>query len=58
MLIRAYAWIEKQIRKTRIDIGHAEGKKNADPEEIQGLNEKLEILEWISQAILKGRDGT
>ena len=48
---KALEWIEKQIRKTRISIGHAEEKSNA-AEELTCLYGKLEMLEWLSQKVL------
>ena len=53
---QAFAWVEKQIRKTRISIGHAESKPNAY-DEVDGLYNKLEILEWISQLVLGAKEG-
>lgn len=48
---RALEWVEKQIRKTRIAIGHTERKPNAS-EETSRLYGKLEMLEWLSQKVL------
>lgn len=52
---RAFKWVEKQIRKTRIAIGHAEQKPNAY-DEVDGLYDKLAILEWISQLVLGAKE--
>lgn len=52
---KALEWIEKQIRKTRISIGQAEQKPNAE-EEIYHLYGKLEILEWMSQKVLAAKE--
>ena len=52
---RAFEWVEKQIRKTRIAIGHAEQKPNAR-NEVEGLYDKLEILEWLSQLVLGAKE--
>lgn len=49
---KALQWVEKQIRKTRISIGHAESKPNVSAREVADLYEKLEILEYISQVVL------
>lgn len=53
---RAFEWVEKQIRKTRISIGHAEQKPNASLDEIQNLYGTLDILEYISQKVLGARE--
>ena len=52
---RAFQWIEKQIRKTRIDIGHAEQKPNAY-DEVDSLYDRLAVLEWISQLVLGSKE--
>ena len=54
---KALEWVEKQIRKTRISIGHAEQKPNVPRAEIDQLYRKLEILEWISQLVLGAKEG-
>jgi hypothetical protein len=53
---RAFQWIEKQIRKTRISIGHAEQKPNAY-DEVDSLYDRLAVLEWISQLVLGAKEG-
>lgn len=53
---RALRLVEKQIRKTRIDIGHAEQKSNAY-DEVDSLYDRLEVLEWISQLVLGAKEG-
>lgn len=53
---RAFEWVEKQIRKTRISIGHAESKPNAF-DEVDGLYDRLEMLEWLSQLVLGAKEG-
>lgn len=54
---KALEWVEKQIRKTRISIGHAESKPNVSAREVADLYEKLEILEYISQVVLGVKEG-
>lgn len=54
---RALYWVERQIRKTRISIGHAERKPNAPADEVAGLYKRLELLEWISQLVLGAEEG-
>lgn len=53
---RALEWVEKQIRKTRISIGQAEKKPNVSADEVSGLYERLEVLEWISQLVLGAKE--
>ena len=52
----AFTWVEKQIRKTRISIGHAEQKPGVDDSEVKQLYKKLGILEWISQLVLGAKE--
>jgi hypothetical protein len=54
---RALYWVERQIRKTRISIGQAEKKPNVSSDEVSGLYERLEVLEWISQLVLGAKEG-
>lgn len=53
---RAFEWVEKQIRRTRIGIGHAEQKENARAE-VDVLYDRLEVLEWLSQLVLGAKEG-
>ena len=53
---RAFKWVEKQIRKTRISIGHAEQKPNISHDEVDNLYTTLETLEWISQLVLGAKE--
>ena len=54
----AFTWVEKQIRKTRISIGHAEQKPGVNEAEIKQLYKKLDILEWINQLVLAAKEET
>lgn len=53
---RALYLVERQIRKTRISIGHAEKKPNVPTDEVSGLYDRLEVLEWISQLVLAAKE--
>lgn len=50
---KALEWVEKQIKKTRQALGRAEYKPGVKPEELENLRGKLELLEWISGAVLR-----
>lgn len=50
---KALEWIEKQIRQTRQALGRAEYKPGVKPEELENLRGKIELLEFISGAVLK-----
>lgn len=49
---KALEWIERQIRQTRQALGRAEYKPGVKPEELENLRGKIEVLEFISGAVL------
>lgn len=53
---KALEWIEKQIRQTRQALGRAEYKPGVKPDELENLRGKIEVLEFISGAVLKADD--
>ena len=53
---RALRFVEIMIRDTRQSIGRAERKPGVRQEELENLNGKLEMLEWISSAVLAAED--
>lgn len=53
---RAQEWVEKQIRKTRIAIGHAESKQSVNSSEVRNLYQRLNMLEWLSQLVLGAKE--
>lgn len=50
---KALEWIERQIRQTRQALGRAEYKPGVKPEELENLRGKIEVLEFISGAVLE-----
>lgn len=50
---KAFEWIEKQIRQTRQALGRAEYKPRVKAEELENLRGKIEVLEFISGAVLR-----
>lgn len=50
---KALEWIERQIRQARQALGRAEYKTGVKPEELENLRAKIELLEFISGAVLK-----
>lgn len=53
---RALRFVEIMIRDTRQSLGRAEHKPNVRPEELERLRKKLDMLEWISGAVLAAED--
>lgn len=53
---RALRFVEIMIRDTRQSIGRAERKPGVRQEELENLNGKLEMLEWISGVVLAAKE--
>lgn len=53
---RALRFVEIMIRDTRQSIGRAERKPGVRHEELENLNGKLEMLEWISGVVLAAKE--
>lgn len=53
---KALRFVEILIRDTRQSIGRAERKQNVRPEELVNLNDRLEMLEWMSQLVLGAKE--
>ena len=53
---RALRFVEIMIRDTRQSIGRAERKPGVRQEELENLNSKLEMLEWISGVVLAAKE--
>ena len=54
---KALRFVEIMIRETRQSIGRAECKQGVRPEELENLNDRLEMLEWLSQLVLGAKEG-
>ena len=50
---KALEWIERQIRQARQALGRAEYKPGVKPDELENLRAKIELLEFISGAVLR-----
>ena len=51
----ALIYLYKRIKKARIALGRAEQKKGAG-REIEGLKNKIEVLEYLSDVVLNKED--
>lgn len=51
--MKALQYLYKKLKHARISLGRAEEKPNATAEEIARLQNKIEILEWLSAIVLK-----
>ena len=49
----ALDWLYGQQRKAKIDLGRAESKPGHTAEEIEGLNKKLVVLDWLIGVAMK-----
>ena len=50
---QALEWVEKQIRQTRQALGRAEYKPGVKADELENLRRRIDLLEFISGAVLK-----
>ena len=48
----ALIYLYKRLKKTRISLGKAEWKNNAG-DEVNGLKRKIEVLEYLTEIVLK-----
>lgn len=48
---KALHYLYSQIRKARIDLGHADKRNNA--EEMANLQTKIDVLEWLAGLAIK-----
>ena len=49
---KALKYLYKKLKHARIALGKAERKKGAESE-IEGLNNKIEVLEYLTEVVLK-----
>lgn len=55
MKLIALTWLHKELKKTRIDKGHAEARQFNDDER-RNLETKIDILEWLIGVATKEAD--
>ena len=53
---KSLTYLYKKLKHARIALGRAELKPNAG-DEIAGLKNKIEVLEWLSDLALNARKG-
>jgi hypothetical protein len=49
----ALEWLYKELKKTRVTIGHAEGKPNVKQRELDDLRGKIDLLEYLCGLVTK-----
>lgn len=49
----AYAFLCWEIKRSRIALGRAERKAGVTQEEIDNIQSRIELLEWISARVLE-----
>lgn len=50
---KALSFLYGELRKAKIALGRAEGKPNANPEEIENLQSKIEAIDWLIPIAIK-----
>ena len=53
MWVQALDYLYREIKSTKICIGHAERKPGVMQQELDDLNRKADILEWTAALVLK-----
>lgn len=46
-------WLYGLQKKTKINLGRAEGRANTRPEELESLNRKLEYIDYLIGLLIK-----
>ena len=49
----ALKWLYKELKKTRVALGHAEWKPNVKQRELDDLRGKIDILEYLCGLVIK-----
>lgn len=49
----AYALVCREIKRSRIALGQAEHKTGVTQDEIDNIQRRIELLEWISATVLE-----
>ena len=52
---RALSFLYRQLKKARIALGRAE--ENGDAEAMANLQNKIDVLEWLTEITLKAEGG-
>lgn len=50
---KALEWLYKQLKSTRVALGHAEGKKGVKQPELDDLRGKIDLLEYLCGVVTK-----
>jgi hypothetical protein len=50
---KALGWLYKELKKTRVAFGHAEGKPNVKQQELDDLRGKIDLLEYLCGLVTK-----
>lgn len=46
-------WLYKELKKTRVALGHAEGKQGVKQRELDDLRCKIDLLEYLCGLVIK-----
>ena len=52
----ALRMLYKQLREAKIALGYAEGKPNVKQEELDNLERKIAVLDWMIPLVIKAED--
>lgn len=49
----ALKWLYKELKRTRVALGHAEWKPNVNHQELDELRGRIDILEYLCGLVIK-----
>ena len=52
----ALRFLYKQLREAKIALGRAEYKPGVKPEELENLQKKIDMLDWIIPIVIKAEE--
>ena len=46
-------WLYREMKKTKIALGHAESRHGVTREELDNLQRKIDVLDWVIPLVIK-----
>lgn len=52
----ALRMLYKQLREAKIALGHSESKSGVKPEELDNLERKITVIDWIIPLVISAKE--
>lgn len=52
----ALEWLYRELRKAKIALGHAESRPGVAREELDNLQRKIDVVDWVIPLVIKSED--